>query len=299
MMKTAAILMALLATAPALAGPINPGGGGSRAQDVTVAPGTVNLQADDVQEALAELQGDVNDINASPTMTVNGQWLFSGLVFRDTYLTVAATGTATTADGIYVWDTTQYEDGAFHKTTDGTTIETNAATAYSIRAMAGSWWIMTTRRWNGEQSDYFWTVMDGTNSYYEIDSAIFVGSYQSGGNVRVTVGRRHESVDRTPYLIAYASTVTVSRANTDLQQLEPITGPCTIVFPVGGTNDASCIELVIPPVGTQTVALATGPTYYYGDSLTGPSTTNYTHALWQTVYGTTGTTVRLYRGAAQ
>jgi hypothetical protein len=107
------------------------------------------------------------------------------------------------------------------------------------------------------------------------------------------------SADRTPYLIAYASTVTVSRANTDLQQLEPITGPCTIVFPSGVTNYASCIEVVIPPVGTQTVALATGPTYYYGDSLTGPSTTNYTHALWQTVYGTTGTTVRLYRGEAQ
>jgi hypothetical protein len=107
------------------------------------------------------------------------------------------------------------------------------------------------------------------------------------------------SADRTPYLIAYASTVTVSRANTDLQQLHPITGPCTIVFPSGVTNYASCIDLVIPPVGTQTVALATGPTYYYGDSLTGPSTTNYTHALWQTVYGTTGTTVRLYRGEAQ
>lgn len=107
------------------------------------------------------------------------------------------------------------------------------------------------------------------------------------------------SADRTPYMLAYASTVTVSRANGDLQQLHPITGPCTIVFPVGVTNYASCIDLVIPPVGTQTVALATGPTYYYGDSLTGPSTTNYTHALWQTVYGTTGTTVRLYRGEAQ
>jgi hypothetical protein len=296
MMKTAAILMALLATAPALAGPINPGGGGSRAQDVTVAPGTVNLQADDVQEALAELQGDVNDINASPTMTVNGQWLFSGLVFRDTYLTVAATGTATTADGIYVWDTTQYEDGAFHKTTDGTTIETNAATAYSIRAMAGNWWIMTTRRWNGEQSDYFWTVMDGTNSYYEIDSAIFVGSYQSGGNVRVTVGRRHESVDREPYLIAYASTVTVSRANGDLQRLAPLAGSCTIIFDVGDTNYSSCISLEIPPTAGTNCTLLAGPDYRYGDSLTGPSTTNYTYCLYETPRGSTNRMVTLRRG---
>jgi hypothetical protein len=122
------------------------------------------------------------------------------------------------------------------------------------------------------------------------------------GNVQASITAlkaADTSADRTPYLIAYASTVTVSRANTDLQQLHPITGPCTIVFPSGVTNYASCIELVIPPVGTQTVALATGPTYYYGDSLTGPSPTNYTHALWQTVYGTTGTTVRLYRGEAQ
>jgi hypothetical protein len=128
------------------------------------------------------------------------------------------------------------------------------------------------------------------------------GGFEAAGSaaaVSNALAAASTSADRTPYMLAYASTVTVSRANTDLQQLYPITGPCTIVFPVGVTNYASCIEVVIPPVGTQTVALATGPTYYYGDSLTGPSTTNYTHALWQTVYGTTGTTVRLYRGAAQ
>jgi hypothetical protein len=124
--------------------------------------------------------------------------------------------------------------------------------------------------------------------------------YSGGeGDVRVTVREKHESADRAPYLIAYASTVTVSRTNGDYQQIAPITGACTVVFPVGATNYGSCIEVVIPPVGTQTVALATGPTYYYGASLIGPSTTNYTHALWQSVYGTTGTTVRLYRGAAQ
>jgi hypothetical protein len=142
----------------------------------------------------------------------------------------------------------------------------------------------------------------GTLATQSVVAASSVTVTNVEGNVQAAITAlkaADTSADRTPYMLAYASTVTVSRANTDLQQLEPITGACTIVFPSGVTNYASCIELVIPPVGTQTVALATGPTYYYGDSLTGPSTTNYTHALWQSVYGTTNATCRIYRGAAQ
>jgi len=295
MKKTVAILMALLAMAAgAGADPINPGGGGGRAQDVTVEP-SGNLSADDAQEGFVELQGDVDEINAAAPMTVNGQWHFSGLVFRDTYLTVAGTGATTTADGVYVWDTTQYEKGAFHKTTDGTTIETNAATAYSIRVTdAENWKILTTRKWAGTGGDSSWILSSG--EYQEVDGEVFTCYSGGEGDVRVTVREKHESADRTPYLIAYASTVTVNRANTDYQALASVDGACKIIFEACVTNYGSTIHFEIPPVGTNSVTLEAGPDYRYGDSLTGPSTTNTTYCLYQSPYNSTNRMVTLYRG---
>jgi hypothetical protein len=104
------------------------------------------------------------------------------------------------------------------------------------------------------------------------------------------------SADRTPYLIAYASTVTVSRANTDYQALASIGGPCTIIFEAGAINVGSTILFEIPAVGTNSVTLAAGPDYRYGDSLTGPSTTNTTYCLYQSPYNSTNRMVTLYRG---
>ena len=106
----------------------------------------------------------------------------------------------------------------------------------------------------------------------------------------------YTSADRTPYLITYASTVTVSRANTDYQALASIGGPCTIIFEAGVTNYGSTIHFEIPPVGTNSVTLAAGPDYRYGDSLTGPNTTNRTYCLYQSPYNSTNRMVTLYRG---
>jgi hypothetical protein len=269
MKKTVAILMALLAMAAgAGADPINPGGGGGRAQDVTVEP-SGNLSADDAQEGFVELQGDVDEINAAAPMTVNGQWHFSGLVFRDTYLTVAGTGATTTADGVYVWDTTQYEKGAFHKTTDGTTIETNAATAYSIRVTdAENWKILTTREWAGTGGDSSWILISG--EYQEVDGKVFTCYSGGEGDVRVTVGRRHESNPVGAH-IASAISVTNTEGNVQAAITALETGKVGTVS-VGGTNYTPTID------GTVTLPEIAGPQGIPGtngvDGAQGPAGTN-------------------------
>jgi len=136
----------------------------------------------------------------------------------------------------------------------------------------------------------------GTNgSPLAVNSSLF-DSAGSAAAVSNVLAAADTSADRTPYLIEYASTVTVSRANGDVQRVAPLTGPCTILFPAGVTNYSSTISVEIPPTAGTNCTLATGPTYYYGDSLTGPSETNYVYALWQSAFGTTNATVRLYRG---
>jgi hypothetical protein len=149
-----------------------------------------------------------------------------------------------------------------------------------------------------------------TGSGYDEGYTVFASINPTNGIVapaatitgRMTAGSF--SADRTPYTNAYSSTVTVSRANGDLQTFE--IGPAMeIRWPVGDAGYDSAIFFAIPPVGTNAVSMATNQTfvaYYYGDSLTAGTaigTNRYTRGIYETPAGTTNATVRLWKGANQ
>jgi hypothetical protein len=146
---------------------------------------------------------------------------------------------------------------------------------------------------NGATND----MIFGDNGYLYLGRGGGAPSGAQGGTLR---GVWTHSADRDPYVITASTNMIVDRANTDAQRIASIPGGAsTIRFTAAVTNYASAITLHVPPVGTNTVTLAAGPFYSFGDGLTGLATTNYSVMFADSPVGSTNWAVTIWKGVPQ
>ena len=111
-------------------------------------------------------------------------------------------------------------------------------------------------------------------------------------------------VNRSPHFLASSTNHIIDISNGDLQAITNIVaGSTTIRFPAGTASFDQALMLTVPPVGTNSVTLAsTSPegatiTVTFGDSLTALSTGTYSRCWWSSSYGATNATVIVWKGS--